>query len=109
MRVLSIQVGLPQNLPAAKASGKPWRSAIVKQVVSGPVALGLEGLAGDGQADRRFHGGPERALMAYASEHYPLWREELGRESLPAGSFGENLTLEGLTEAQASIGDVLAL
>ena len=109
MKVLSIQVGRTRTFAPADPDGKRWRSAIAKEPVSGIVALGLEGLAGDVQADRRYHGGPERALLAYAAEHFAGWCQELSRPSLTPGTFGENLTLEGLAEAQACIGDVLSL
>ncbi len=63
-------------------------------------------LDGDRQADGRVHGGPERALLLYSADHYPLWERELGR-ALPWGSFGENFTVEGLDEWSACLGDVL--
>jgi MOSC domain-containing protein YiiM len=108
MRVVSVQVGRPQTFPSFDG-GKPFRSAIDKRPVAGPVRAGPEGLEGDAQVDRRFHGGPERALLAYAAEHYPGWRAELARPDLSFGAFGENLTCEGLTEEDSCIGDELAL
>jgi MOSC domain-containing protein YiiM len=51
------------------------------------------------------HGGPDKAVYVYPSEHYPFWREELGIDDLPWGSFGENLTLEGWLEDQVAVGD----
>ena len=107
--VLSIQIGRARAHPPAEPGGKSWRSAIDKQPISGPLALGSEGLEGDAQADRRFHGGPERALLAYDHGHYAGWREELGRGELPPGSFGENLTVVGLSESEACIGDRFSL
>ncbi|KOQ36175.1 molybdenum cofactor sulfurase, partial [Achromobacter xylosoxidans] len=56
-------------------------SGIDKHPVEGPLWLGLEGLRGDEQADRRFHGGPEKALHHYAREHYPAWLRELGERA----------------------------
>ena len=104
-RILSIQVGLPRQ----RRDGElVWRSAIDKRPAAGSVALSAEGLAQDGVADRRYHGGPERALLAYCAEHYPGWREELGRPDLAHGAFGENLTVSGLAEEEACIGDVYA-
>lgn len=84
-------------------------SAIAKQVVGGPVQVYAEGLAGDEQGDRRVHGGPDKAVHWYASEHYPLWRDELGsRPILDApGAFGENLSTRGVTEADICLGDRL--
>ncbi len=62
-------------------------------------------LDGDRQADLEVHGGPAKAVYAYASEHYPLWREELRDPELRWANFGENFTTEGLLEADACIGD----
>jgi MOSC domain-containing protein YiiM len=73
-----------------------------------PVAeawLGREGFTGDAQADRDNHGGPEKAVCAYPYDHYPYWAAVLGR-ALPSGAFSENLTLAGLDERQACLGDV---
>ncbi len=62
-------------------------------------------LEGDQQADLSVHGGADKAVYVYPAEHYPYWRRELGREDLPWGTFGENLTVEGLLEDAARIGD----
>jgi MOSC domain-containing protein YiiM len=108
IQLLSLQVGQPRTLGtdgAADPLDRPWTSATLKEPVAGPVWLGREGLAGDGQADRKVHGGPEKAVLAYASEHYAFWRQLLGREDVGPGGFGENLTLVGLTEADVCIGD----
>ncbi|MDO5605096.1 MAG: MOSC domain-containing protein [Paracoccus sp. (in: a-proteobacteria)] len=90
-------------------SGRP--SAIAKTPVAGPLILGPEGLAGDEQADRRVHGGTEKALHHYPADHYPSWLAELG--PLPAltrpGGFGENLSAHGLTETTVAVGDIFRL
>jgi MOSC domain-containing protein YiiM len=62
-------------------------------------------LDGDRQADLTVHGGVEKAVYAYPMEHYPYWRQELPDEELPWGAFGENLTVEGLSETTVNIGD----
>jgi MOSC domain-containing protein YiiM len=62
-------------------------------------------LDGDAQSDLRVHGGPEKAVYAYPSEHYDYWRRELEIDSLPWGAFGENLTTAGITESGIGIGD----
>lgn len=87
-------------------SGK--RSAIAKTALSGPVRVGRLGLAGDEQADPRFHGGPEKAVHHYAYDHYPAWRERLGERAVlrQPGAFGENISTRGLTEHEVCIGDV---
>ena len=105
----SVQVGLPRQHgdPASKSSlGRPWRSGFYKEPVSGPVWLGQTNLVGDGQADLKNHGGPDKAILAYAAAHYPRWRAELRKPALPFGGFGENFTVEGLSEESACIGDV---
>jgi MOSC domain-containing protein YiiM len=82
-------------------------SAIGKAPVSGRVRIGLLGLDGDEQADRRFHGGPDKALHHYPANHYAFWRGVIGDHPLLAapGAFGENIALFGLTETEACLGD----
>ncbi|TAK52175.1 MAG: MOSC domain-containing protein [Gammaproteobacteria bacterium] len=112
MQLLSIQVGRPQALGHAGAAlwpDRPWTTGFFKVPVAGPVWLGRENLAGDGQADLRHHGGPEKAVNAYPSEHYPYWAAELGALELPRPAFGENFTTAGLLEAEVCIGDVFEL
>lgn len=87
------------------------RSAIAKALRAGPVAVGTTGLDGDEQGDTRFHGGPDKAVHAYAFEHYPTWRRELGEPPVlaSAGAFGENLSTAGITEAGLCLGDRLRI
>lgn len=87
------------------ATGKP--SAIAKQPVAGPVAIGPLGLRGDAQADLRVHGGPDKAVHLYAWAHYAAWRAELGDAPVlqAPGAFGENLAVAALDEAGVCIGD----
>lgn len=84
---------------------EPWTTAIFKQPVAGPVWLGTLGLAGDGVADTRHHGGPWQAVLMYCAEHYGRWRKDWGREDLGPGAFGENLLVAGPDESEACIGD----
>lgn len=86
--------------------GQPWTSATFKDPVAGRVALSTDGLAGDGHADLENHGGADKAVLVYSEEHAERWRRELFADGLPAGSFGENLTVQGLTEATVCLGDV---
>ncbi|HCQ46484.1 MAG TPA: MOSC domain-containing protein [Achromobacter sp.] len=83
-------------------------SGIDKHPVAQRLWLGAEGLRGDEQADRRFHGGPEKALHHYAREHYPAWQAELGERAVlqAPGAFGENISTQGMTEADVCVGDV---
>ena len=82
-------------------------SAIAKAPLAGPVKIGFLGLEGDEQADRRVHGGPDKALHHYPHDHYARWREGRDGEPLLAapGAFGENVATLGLTEEQVCIGD----
>lgn len=103
MKVIGVQVGAVGPLPGRAGAV----SAIAKRAVHGSVAVGPEGLAGDAQADRRIHGGPDKAVHLYAARHYPDWRAALGK--LPKldspGAFGENLTLDGADETTVCFGD----
>jgi MOSC domain-containing protein YiiM len=105
-RVVSVQVG-----PIAPLGPKAVPSAFIKRPVAGPVEVRALGLAGDAQADLRVHGGPDKAVYAYAEAHYPAWAadfpEHAGR--LDPGAFGENLTVAGLDESQICVGDIHAI
>lgn len=102
MKVVSVNVGLPREV---EWRGKRVRTGIFKHSVAGPVQVRRLNLDGDGQADLSVHGGAEKAVYVYPSEHYPFWRDELSLDELPWGAFGENLTSVGLTETDAWIGD----
>ena len=104
MEIVSLNVGLPRNVAY---KGRSISTGIFKNPVQGPVFASKTNLAGDGQADLRVHGGPDKAIYAYPAEHYRYWCEALGRDDLAHGHFGENLTVRGLTEDNACIGDVL--
>ena len=102
MRVLSVNVGLPREVPWR---GKPVTTGIFKEPVAGPVQIRALNLDGDRQADLRVHGGWDKAVYAYPSEFYELWRSERPELALPWGQFGENLTTEGLLDEGVSVGD----
>jgi len=99
-RIVSVNVGLPREV---EWRGKLVRTGIFKRPATGPVRIGRLNLAGDGQADPAVHGGPNKAVYLYPSEHYAAWQELTG--PLDWGAFGENLTAEGVAEADACIGD----
>ena len=80
-------------------------TGIFKEPVEGRVRVRKLNLDGDRQADLSVHGGVDKAVYVYPSEHYPFWRRELELENLPWGSFGENLTTEGWWEDEVHIGD----
>jgi MOSC domain-containing protein YiiM len=104
VRIVSVNAGLPRTL---EFDGREVTSAIVKEPVEGRVMVRRINLDGDDQADRRVHGGPDKAVYAYPVQHYAHWRAALGRDLSPFGYFGENLTVEGTDEAEVLIGDVL--
>ncbi|MDQ3947132.1 MAG: MOSC domain-containing protein [Actinomycetota bacterium] len=108
IRLVSVNVGLPAVIGTRR--GRPVRSGIVKRPVTGVETLKLSelNLEGDRQADLSVHGGPEKAVYAYASEHLPAWRAELARPDVAPAFFGENLSTEGVIESDVAIGDVWA-
>lgn len=99
--ILSIQTG-----HIAPLGPDPVRSAIVKNPRSGSVAVGPLGLDGDQQADLEVHGGPEKAVYAYAAAHFREWAARFPNLSFTAGAMGENLTIAGMSEADICVGDV---
>lgn len=110
-RLVSINVATARVI---EVGGRRVASAIGKRPVDAPVAVHALGLDGDEQADLAVHGGLAKAVYAYPVEHYPVWRTlraqarvALWDEPLPPGAFGENLTLAGLLEADAFVGDRL--
>ena len=110
-QLLSVQVGLARRIKIGERSILTGHG---KQSITGGVPVMPLGLLGDEQADLSIHGGLEKAVYAYPSEHYAYWqaaRREAGLgqidDSLPHGSLGENLTLQGLLETGVWDGDVL--
>lgn len=100
-RVVSVNVGLPRNMVWNDHSVS---TGILKEPIAGRVRVRTLGVEGDRQADLTVHGGPEKAVYAYPSEHYEFWKKELGR-TLAWGMFGENLTTRGLLEDTVRLGD----
>ena len=100
-RVISVNVGRPR---AFEFNGREVESAIWKSPVAGGVAARGVNLEGDDQADRKAHGGPDKAVYAYAVEDVRWWERELGRP-LQHGHFGENLTTEGIDVNGALVGE----
>lgn len=109
--IVSVNVSLARELDV---DGRGVMSGIVKRSVEGGVCVRALGLDGDEQADPSVHGGLSKAVYAYPVEHYPFWqtvraqaRVSAWHAPLPHGFLGENLTLSGLLESQAWVGDVL--
>lgn len=101
--LVGLQVGKPRS--TRLEDGTIWRSGIHKGPVEGPITLEGESLEGDKVADRRYHGGPDKAVCCYCLEHYESWGEWMG-VPLPHGAFGENFTTAGLTEEDTCVGDI---
>jgi MOSC domain-containing protein YiiM len=104
MKLVSISVGLPREV---EWRGTTVRTSIFKAPVSGRLRVGKLNVEGDQQSDLSVHGGPDKAVYVYPSEHYAFWRAELPGTELPWGAFGENFTTEGLREDAVHIGDRL--
>ena len=107
--IAAVLIGRPREFPADSGFGRwgrPWRTSIYREPICNPVSVGPLGLEGDQVADPRYHGGPDKALLAYSAEHYPVWRERLGLEAMGPGGFGENLTVRCLDESAVRRGDV---
>jgi MOSC domain-containing protein YiiM len=102
MKIVSINVGQPREV---EWRGKTVRTSIFKAPVSGRVRVARLNLQGDEQADLSVHGGDDKAIYAYPSEHFAYWRNELPGIEFPWGAFGENLTTEGLMEDRVHVGD----
>jgi len=97
----SVNVGRPRTAPWGTST---VTTSIWKHPVAGRVPVRGVNLEGDDQADRTVHGGPDKAVYAYAVDDYRFWRIELGRDLAP-GSFGENFTIDGLDVSGAQIGE----
>jgi MOSC domain-containing protein YiiM len=102
MKIVSLNVGRPRLV---MRNDEPVSTGIFKEPVTGRVMLRTLNLDGDRQADLTVHGGPEKAVYLYPSEHYAFWKQELPDMDLPWGMFGENFTAEGILETETHIGD----
>jgi MOSC domain-containing protein YiiM len=103
MKIVSVNVGLPLE---TSWKGKTVTTGIFKSPVNGSITLRKHNLDGDEQADLSVHGGPTKAVYVYPLQHYAYWRDELAPIDLSYGSFGENLTVEGVDEEGICIGDL---
>lgn len=105
----SIQIGKPKDYPGVPGqvgAEKPWTTAIFKEPVMGSIQVRKLGLDGDGQANKKHHGGVDKALCVYSLEHYNYWRKQLNEPGFMPGAFGENLTVEGINEVDVCLGDI---
>lgn len=102
MRLLAVNVGRPRTITWR---GRPVRSAIWKEPVTGRRRVGSLNVDGDAQADLVGHGGEHRAVFVYQAESYRYWEQQLGRALPGSGRFGENFTVAGLSDDEVCIGD----
>jgi MOSC domain-containing protein YiiM len=102
MKLISVNVGAPREITIG---GKTVRTSIWKNPVRGRIHVSTLNLDGDQQSDLSVHGGVDKAVYLYPSEHYSYWRTQLPDVELPLGAFGENFTSEGILEDQIKIGD----
>ncbi|MEL6188359.1 MAG: MOSC domain-containing protein [Myxococcota bacterium] len=101
-RVAAVSVGKIRPL---EVRGRASRSGIFKTPVSGPVRVADHHLEGDEQAEPKIHGGASKAVYAFPTEHYEGWRKAFPNIAFDWGVFGENLSLEGVLEADVVVGD----
>ena len=101
-RLLSVNVGLPRDVAW---QGKTVHTAVWKAPVEGPRIVRRLNIDGDGQGDLAGHGGEHRAVFVYQIDSYRYWQNQLGRNDFTYGQFGENFTVEGLSDAEVCIGD----
>ena len=100
--LLSVNVGMPRDVP--------WRgttvfTSVFKDAVTGPRLVRMLNVEGDGQGDITGHGGEQRAVFVYQVDSYRYWERELGRNDFVYGQFGENFTVDGLSDDEVCIGD----
>jgi MOSC domain-containing protein YiiM len=104
----TVLIGQPQTVTDVHGT---WTSAIFRTPVTGPVQVGMAGLAGDRVADTEHHGSPDQAICCHPIDHYPYWNGVYGLTELGTmlgpGSVGENWTISGATEADVCVGDIV--
>src|SRR6266403_1583352 len=101
-QLLSVNVGLPRDV---EWKGKSVCTAVWKDAVHGRRKVGRLNIDGDGQGDLRGHGGEQRAVLVYQIDSYRYWESQLGRKDFVFGQFGENFTVDGLSDDEVCIGD----
>lgn len=101
--ITQLRIGHPKN--HADPGEDPWITSIFREPVNGAIYCTKLGFEGDQVGDPSVHGGPDKAVLCYATSNYPKWREQLALP-MECGGFGENLCIEGLDESSVCIGDV---
>ncbi|MRH44608.1 MOSC domain-containing protein [Aquibacillus halophilus] len=104
-QLLSLNIGVPKIY---SFNGKQLHTGFIKESQDESIWLSKIGFEGDGQADQKNHGGEDKALLMYSYHHYNYWEKRYNREfNVP--SFGENVTINHLSEDQIHLGDIFAL
>jgi MOSC domain-containing protein YiiM len=103
MKVVSVNTGDARTI---SWRDKEVTTGIFKYPVNNPIYLGSEDVENDNVIDRRYHGGVDKACYLYSANHYTYWKNLYPALEMPWGMFGENLTVEGLDEAEINIGDI---
>jgi MOSC domain-containing protein YiiM len=106
MKIISTNIGKSRVI---NWKGKEVETGIFKFPVDEPVFLGAEDVENDNVIDRRYHGGVDKACYLYSADHYKYWQNLYPNLEMPWGIFGENLTVEGLHEAEVNIGDTFKI
>lgn len=103
MKIIATNIGKSEII---EWKGEKVKTGIFKYPVNKPVYLGKDDVSDDCVADRKHHGGTDKACYLYSADHYNYWKEKYPDIDLPWGTFGENLTVEGLFEDRINIGDI---
>lgn len=106
MQLLSVNVSKPR---LRRYRWKFYTSAFQKKPVQGPVMVNRDNIAGDKQADLMNHGGDNKAVYGFSTDHHAYWKQQLGLDHIDYGKFGENLSISGLDEAELAIGDQIQI
>jgi len=106
MKVISTNIGKAREI---EWNGRTVTTGIFKFPVNSPIYLGNEDVETDDVIDRRYHGGIDKACYLYSADHYNYWKSLYPTLEMPWGMFGENLTVEGLHEAEINIGDIFEI
>ena len=106
MKVISVNIGEPRTI---QWQGKEVKSGIYKHPVDSPIYLEKEDVKNDHVMNRKYHGGVDKACYTYSQDHYNYWKKFYPELEMPWGMFGENLTVEGLNEAEIFIGDIFKI
>lgn len=108
----SVQISQPRTYSQTNSRSNKtenWTTSFNKSPVEGWVSVTAAGIAGDEQADKKNHGGIDKAVLFYSADHFDYWQNQLGVPAIAPGAFGENLTVSGMDESTVCIGDRLSI